>query len=121
MIKEIPGLPDDTLGFLASGTVTGADYEEVVVPVVEAKLRTHKRIQLLYQTDSDFHGYDMAALWDDTKLGWHHLNCWQRIAVVRDVHWLTNMIKAFSFLMPAQIRVFASADYDQALAWLSDA
>jgi hypothetical protein len=36
MIVEIPGLPDNVLGFAAKGTVTANDYETVLLPAVEA-------------------------------------------------------------------------------------
>ncbi|MEJ6701961.1 MAG: hypothetical protein QNL01_13480 [Akkermansiaceae bacterium] len=36
MIEPIPQLPDHTLGFTASGKVTGSDYEQHIIPAVEA-------------------------------------------------------------------------------------
>ena len=39
MIKTIKDLPSNVLGFEASGAVTGKDYESVLVPAVEAKLK----------------------------------------------------------------------------------
>jgi hypothetical protein len=34
-IKIFSGLPDDVLDFVASGKVTGKDYEVILVPAIE--------------------------------------------------------------------------------------
>jgi len=35
MLKPIPNLPENALGFSAHGTVTGANYANVLIPAVE--------------------------------------------------------------------------------------
>jgi hypothetical protein len=35
MIKKIPDLPNNILGFAAKGTITEKDYESVIIPAVE--------------------------------------------------------------------------------------
>ena len=47
MITQMTDLPDGVLGFEASGKVTGDDYSEVLVPAVEAALKTDAAIAVL--------------------------------------------------------------------------
>jgi hypothetical protein len=120
MIKTIKDLPSNVLGFEASGTVTGKDYENVLVPAVEAKLKEFPKIRLLYYIGSDFSGYDMKAMWDDTKIGFKHLTSWEKIAVVTDTEWIRASVKVFGFAMPGEVRVFENSELSIAKEWLSE-
>ncbi|MCG6939815.1 MAG: STAS/SEC14 domain-containing protein [Thiohalocapsa sp.] len=119
MIERLTGLPENVIGFSAHGKVTGADYEQHVVPAVEEVLMAHDKIRLLYQLGDDFEGFDVGALWEDTKVGLSHLAAWERIALVTDVDWLRTTAKAMGFMMPGEVRVFTNAEMDAAREWLS--
>ena len=118
MIDPIPDLPDNVLGFTASGKVTGDDYERVLIPAVEAKLKGHPKVRLLYHLGAQFEGFEAEALWDDAKVGLHHLNDWERIAVVTDAGWIRGAVKVFGFAMPGKIRTFADAELAAAKDWI---
>ncbi len=120
MIVAIPDLPDGVLGFEASGEVTGEDYERVLIPAVEGALESHEKIRLLYLLGEGFEGYSAAAMWDDTKVGMEHLLSWERIAVVTDHDAYRRLVRGFGFLIPAQVRVFALDELDEARAWLGE-
>ena len=69
MMKLIPDLPANVVGLIASGHVTADDYERVAIPAVEAALKAHPRIRMLYQVPADFDGFAPGAVWDDVKTG----------------------------------------------------
>ncbi len=119
MIERIDGLPDHVLGFEATGKVTGEDYERTLIPAVEAELERTEKLSLLYVLGADFDGYSAAAIWDDTKVGMRHLFDWERLAVVADDDTYRHMIKAFGFLVPAEVRVFSLSEREDAEAWIS--
>jgi hypothetical protein len=119
VIERIEGLPDHVLGFEASGKVSGEDYEQALIPAVEAELERRDKISLLYVLGEDFDGYSTAAMWDDTKVGMRHLFDWERLAVVTDDDTYGHMIKAFGFLVPAEVRVFPLAEREAAEVWIS--
>src|SRR5688572_5630919 len=48
MIKLLPGLPDNVVGVVASGELTGRDYEQVKMAVNSA-VQTVGRVRLLIQ------------------------------------------------------------------------
>lgn len=118
MIKLIPNLPGNTVGISASGNVSAADYETVLVPAVEAALARHKKARLLYELEKDFTGFTAGAMWDDMKLGLAHFAAWEKVAVVTDVGWVAHAASMFRFVMPCPLRVFASQDRAAAESWI---
>ena len=121
MIEQIEGLPAGTLGFRASGQVTAADYERVLVPDVEAAFALNRKLRLLYLVDEDFTGFDPGAMWDDARLGMRHLSGWDRVALVTDVPWLRMTATAMGFVIPAEFRLFGLAELAAAKAWIGEA
>jgi hypothetical protein len=113
-------MPDNVIGFAVSETVTGEDYESVLIPAVEAMLLEQKTIRLLYSIGPDFSGYQMAAMWDDAKIGLRHLTAWERIAVVTDVGWIRPAVKIFGFAMPGDVRVYKNDELEDAKRWLGE-
>ncbi len=120
MIKIISDLPSNVLGFESSGTVTGKDYETVLIPAVEAKLEEFPKIRLLYHLVPDFSGYDFEAMWDDAKVGLAHLTSWEKIAVVTDKEWIRSGVKVFGFIIPGEVRVFDNDELLTAKEWVSE-
>ncbi len=121
MIEIIEDLPGNVVGFVAKGEVTKKDYEQVLVPKVEAALKQHPKIRLYYELGSQFSGIDPGAMWEDFKVGVEHLTRWERIAIVTDVDWMKHMINAFRFLMPGQLKVFPTSASFAARAWIASA
>jgi hypothetical protein len=118
VIAQIEGLPLGVVGFRAHGQVTAADYENIIVPDVEAAFALNRKLRLIYVTAEDFTGFDPGAMWDDAKLGMRHFSSWERIALVTDVGWLRTAATAFSFAVPAKFELFQNAQFDEAKAWL---
>ncbi|OOG56544.1 STAS/SEC14 domain-containing protein [Rhodanobacter sp. C03] len=121
MIAQIEGLPAGTLGFRAHGQVTAADYENIIVPDVEAAFALNRKLRVLYVTAEDFTGFDPGAMWDDAKLGMRHFSGWDRVALVSDVPWLRTTTAAMSFMIPAVIRLFHLTELDEATQWITEA
>ena len=120
MIELIHDVPDRVLGIKASGQVTSDDYQQVLIPALEDKLRTLRKVRLLYVVGEDFQGYSGGAAWEDAKVGMKHLSDFDRVAIVTDVDWIENMAKAFGFAMPGEVRVFDGDDLDDAREWISE-
>ena len=119
MIERITDLPDQVLGLKASGEVTADDYKQVLVPALEEKLGQHRKVRLLYVIGDGFTGYTGGAAWEDAKVGMKHLTAFERVAIVTDVDWIGNMVKAFGFVMPGEVRVFDD-DIGEARRWISE-
>jgi SAM-dependent methyltransferase len=120
MIEKIPDLPENVLGFTAKGTVTAHDYESIIIPAVEALLAHHRKARFLYHLGKDFTGFEVAAVWDDTKIGLKHLTGWERMAIVSDVEWIRGAIRVFGLAIPGHVRVFHNREYAEASTWVCE-
>ena len=118
MIEALTNFPSNVAAFVCHGHVTKDDYANVLIPAVENALAAHDKVRLYYETAADFSGVDPGAVWADTKVGMQHFLRWERIAVVTDVAWIQHTMQAFGFLMPAELRVFPSAESAQARNWI---
>jgi SpoIIAA-like len=119
MIELIPALPDNVVGIVAKGEVTGNDYHDRIVPAVEQALAAHDKIRLLYVLGAEFTGFSGGAMWEDGKLGLGHLGRWERIAFVAREAWVRHAVNAFGYLIPGEVKVFDLADEADAAAWVT--
>jgi len=115
MISLIEGLSDDVVGILATGRVTKSECDRVLIPAVQKTLSRHEKIRLYYELSSRFPG----AGWDDLRVGVEALPQWERIAVVTDVSWIRHTVNALRFLIPGDIRVFATVRAQEGREWIA--
>jgi hypothetical protein len=119
MIELLDNLPENTVAFTTSGKVTGDDYETVLIPALEAKLKDFDKVRLLYQLGEEFAGFEAEAMWDDALVGMKHLVQFEKIAVVSDVTWVVKATKSFAFMMPCEVKVFGNSELPAAKAWIA--
>ena len=120
MIELIPGLPDGVVGLRAIGDVEDDDYNDVLVPAVEAALEGREKIRLLYVLGPEFDEYEGSAVREDAKFGMHHLFDFERVAVVTDAKWISRGVRWFAFAIPGEVKVYANADLEAATTWITD-
>ena len=125
MLETIEGLPDNALGFTAKGKVTSKDYETVLIPAVEEKLKNNDKVRLLYHLGDEFEGFEAGAMWDDAKVGLAHITAWEKIAIVTDVNWIKKAGRIFGFAIETMsvsglVKVFHNAEFDQAITWIEE-
>lgn len=119
MIEQLKDFPDNALAVVCHGRITKEDYEKVLVPAVVEALKRHDKLRLYYETGKDFDGIDAGAVWQDFMVGMEHFKRWERIAVVTDVEWIKHTMHFFSFVMPAEMKTFSSAQATEARAWIA--
>ena len=119
MIEMIPDMPDNVVAVSAKGKVTGEDYDKVLIPSIEERLKRHQKIRVLYQLGKDFSGFSAVAMWEDAKVGIRHLTAFERIAVVSDVDWIIGAVKVFAFLIPCPLKIFRNEKLPEAIIWVS--
>jgi hypothetical protein len=93
MLETIQPSANNIVAIRATGKVTGDDYETVLIPLIETKLKSHAKIRLLFQLGPEFEGYEAGAMWDDTKIGLKHLTNFEKIAIVTDSEWTIRLSK----------------------------
>jgi SpoIIAA-like len=120
MIRLIEGLPANVVGFEAVGELEATDYKAVLDPAIDAALAAHDKIRFLYVLGNEFDGYSGGAMWEDAKVGISHWSKWEKIALVTDHTAYVDGIKAFSWMMPGEVKVFSTANLDEARTWVAD-
>jgi hypothetical protein len=120
MIRLLSDMPPGVLGFEAVDDVEKEDYEDVLVPAIEAAIAEHGKVRLVYVLGHEFDDYEGEAVWEDVKLGGRHPASFERIAIVTDAKWAGPAVKIFSVLMPGQARAFRLAELEAAKQWAAD-
>ena len=121
MIRTLSGMPAGVVGLEAIDDVEKEDYENVIVPAIDAAIAEHGKVRLVYVLGPQFDEYEGEAVWEDLKLGARQPASFERIAIVTDARWAGPAIKVFSILWPGQARAFPLADVEAAKRWASAA
>ena len=117
MMQMITGLPDHVVGVEACDKVEDDDYEEVLRPAVNDRLKRHPKIRLLYVLDDEFEGYDDDAFWEDAKFGTKYFTSFERIAVVTDAKWVMRSARMLGWMIPGEFRYFPLSERAAATEW----
>ena len=120
MLKIMYDLPANVLGISAEGKINGSDYETVLIPALEEKLKANKKVRMLYRLGDDFTGFEMSAMLDDAKVGLKHLSAWDRIALVSDHEMINSIARFFGHLMSCELRIFKNGELEEAIKWVSE-
>lgn len=118
MIVQIPGLPDNMVGFRADGEVTKEDFDIVHLQVADLVEKTGKLNYLLFLDNSPV-DFTMGAWLQDALLGIKHIAKWNRAAIISDSEAVIGFTAVFSKVMPGEFRGYHKTDYDKAVDWVS--
>jgi len=119
MITQLERSQGALLGFKMTGKLHDQDYQHFL-PIVDAAIKAHGKVRLLAHFE-DFHGWDLHALWDDTKFSATHCADVERVALVGDQKWekwMATVCKPFTL---AKVKYFDAAQLDAAWQWLQEA
>ena len=119
MIEIMQGLPENVIGIIYSETVTGKDYDDVLIPIFKEKLKKFGKIRLLYQVNTGISHFAWSSYVEDSKVTWH-LFAFEKVAIVSDIHWIDESVKLFAFMMPMPVKAFTNDRLDEAKAWISE-
>jgi len=118
MIKTLDGFPGNVVAVHATGKLTREDYENVLIPAVEAALVGREKVRMYYELGPEFSSMEPGAAWDDFKLGVSHFLRWEGIAVVTDHDWVRHATNIFGFLVPGHVRAFTMSQSQEARDWI---
>ena len=102
-----------------SGKLEKEDYE-LFVPEFERLVGHHGKLRLLFDM-TGFHGWEAAALWEDTKFAINHFSDIERLAMVGETQWQHGMAVFCKPFTKATVQYFEHADAAKAREWLADA
>lgn len=94
------------IGLRANGKLTDQDYQEVLIPSLEALIKQHGQVRLLCFMDGEFKGLEAGALWDDAKFFLPHKDDFEKMAIVGGPKWIELVMKLFAPLMKGDVKTF---------------
>ena len=118
MIAPLESIPENVIGFRVSGEIHADDYINVLLPAVDAAAeRGEVRIVVVFE---DFEKLSSGAVWQDMKMGTHHLSAWTKTAFVSDLDWMQHLVALFGWMSPGQMRRYPVAELADAIAWAAE-
>ena len=102
-----------------SGKLVKADYEHFV-PEFERLVRQNGKLSVLFDM-TGLHGWEAAAMWEDTKFAIKHFADIDRLAMVGEKKWQHGMATFCKPFTKATVRYFDHADAAAARKWLAEA
>jgi hypothetical protein len=120
MIQHLQNLPQNIVGFKATGEITEEDFSETVLPKVETLIDKTDKLNYLLVLETSVKNFTVGAWMKDAMMGIKHLTKWNRAAIVSDVEAVRNFTNFFSYLMPGEFKGFEHKDLQQAIDWVSE-
>jgi hypothetical protein len=99
-----------------SGKLTKEDCKHFF-PEVERLIDKLGTIRVLCQMH-DFHGWEVAALWEDIKFDLKHFADIERLAIVGERNWQASMAVFCKPFTRAKVRYFDQREFDEAEEWI---
>jgi hypothetical protein len=118
MITILPESEGNILGVQASDKLTDPDYRDIWIPKLLELIEKYGNVRALIYLDDTFRGWEVAALFDDAKIGIQHGNEFEKIAVVGGPEWVGWSIKMFAHFMKGEVRVFPGEELKAAWNWI---
>jgi hypothetical protein len=118
MIEVLPESQGKVIGVKISGKLTAQEYEEVIIPRVEAILQAHDKARFMWLLDDSFQGAEAGAVWDDTKFGLKHRKDFEKLALVGGSKWMEWLTKLAAKLISGETRTFPLEQAQEAWDWL---
>lgn len=120
MIEFLSRSHDNILGIKASGKVTKADYETVLIPKLDHLLADNEKGKFLYYLPEEFESFELGAIWDDAKYASGHSDRFSKIALVGGPKWIAPTSKITSFFVKAKVKTFEVDKLDEAWSWIEE-
>ena len=119
MITIMEDAPANVAAFRASGEVTREDYENVVIPTIDALVEKQDSINFMLVLDTALSNFTMTAFMKDLGVGLKHFTKWHKMAIVSESNAINNFTDFFSYIAPGEAKGFTHTELDEATIWVS--
>ncbi|WP_027723174.1 STAS/SEC14 domain-containing protein [Maridesulfovibrio zosterae] len=117
MIEIMPESTGPMLAVKASKRLSEDDYAKVWIPALQEKIEKYGKGNCLLYMDENFEGWELKAMWEDTKFGIAHRNDFNKLAVVGGPSWVEWGTKIASLLMSCEVKTYEADQLAEALQW----
>ena len=113
-------VPDNMVGFCASGLIIHEDFTGTVIPMIEKIIEEQGTLNYLLVLDSSIKNNCLETWWEETLLSLKNLREWHRVAVVSNSEEIQDFTYLFSLVSPGEFRGFVHRDLQKAIDWVSE-
>jgi hypothetical protein len=110
---------DNIVEVHATGKLSKEDYQHFA-PALEQVIAARGKIRLLFEM-TDFHGWEMGALWEDIKFDAKHFRDIERLAIIGESQWEKGMATFCKPFTSATVKYFDHAQAAEARRWIREA
>ena len=118
MIEIQPESQGNILAIKASGKLTDHDYKDILFPHLEALIKEHDKVRLLFFMAEDFHGWQMEAAWDDISILGKYKDKLDKLAIVGGPKWVEWSVKLGKHFLKEQLKTFSEEQLQDAWDWV---
>jgi hypothetical protein len=119
MIEILPESQGNLLAIRGSGKLTARDYEELLIPSLEAIIKEHRKARLLFYMDSDFRGWDFDAVINYANFGFKHKKDFEKVAGVCGPTWVHWGMKLQTLFADSEVKTFSCKESPLAFQWIN--
>jgi SpoIIAA-like len=119
MITVINNLPENVAAFQATGEVNRSDYDNVVIPVIDALVKRQDAINFMLVLDTSLSHFSVGAILKDLGVGLKHFTKWRKMAIVSESGLINKFTDLFSFIAPGEAKGFTHSELEEATNWVS--
>jgi hypothetical protein len=106
------------LNLTLRGKLTMEDYA-LFTPEIERVVKNNGKVRMLVKLH-DFHGWTLAALWEDVKFDLHHFSHIERLALVGESRWEAGMAVFCKPFTTAKVQYFDESKANEASVWIHE-
>jgi len=117
MIEVLTESNDKVLGFKVSETLTAEDYETVLMPAIDERVKRDGKVRLVIEWGKHFEGWKSKAIVDDAKLCFVHWNHFEYWALVGAPKWVGVSAKMFDKVSKGKVKLFDAGEIEAAFSW----
>jgi hypothetical protein len=119
VIVFIKDIPENVAGFRATGHVDKQDYEEVLIPAIDALVKKQGSINFMLVLDTSLDNFTAGAFLKDLAVGLKHFTKWHKMAIISESTAINNFTDVFSYISPGEAKGFRHVQIDEAKKWVS--
>ncbi|HMT27699.1 MAG TPA: STAS/SEC14 domain-containing protein [Bacteroidia bacterium] len=120
MIQHLKELPENIVGFKATGEITENDFKQIVMPKVKELIDKTDQLNYLLVLETPLNNFTLGAWVQDAMMGLKHLTKWKRAAIVSDVDAIRAFTNIFSYFIPGEFKGFEHKDLQLAIDWVGE-
>jgi hypothetical protein len=118
MIEILSESHSNILVIRGSGWLSRKDYEEVLIPRLEAMVHEHPKTRFLFLMDADFQGWDVEAALSYAKFGLAHRDSFEKVGAVCGPKWVHWGLQFKSLFLDADVKTFPCEQGADARQWI---